>query len=125
MVKYVAKNDTVFNFKFYRKGETVEAGELLDDNRNFERVDGSKPIVKPTSAVDKADEVAIRTRAKELKIANWHTKGVDKLLAEIAEAEAKAAAPTTTDGSVTPNNGGKATPDGTAATSEPDGTQGA
>ena len=43
--------------------------------------------------VDKADKVAIRTRAKELKIASWHNKKIDALLAEIAEAEAKLAAP--------------------------------
>ena len=34
---------------------------------------------------------AIRLKAKELKIANWHLKGIDKLIAEIAEKEAKTA----------------------------------
>ena len=33
----------------------------------------------------------IRLKAKDLKIANWHTKGIARLLAEIAEAEAKPA----------------------------------
>lgn len=34
---------------------------------------------------------AIRLKAKDLKIANWHTKGIARLLSEIAEAESKPA----------------------------------
>lgn len=106
MVEYVAKNDTVWNFKFYRKGEKVEAGTQLDDNTNFERVDGSakKPVAASANTgatISKEDEIALRTRAKELKIASWHNKAPEKLQAEIAEAEAKLAAPaveTTTEG---------------------------
>lgn len=93
MVKYRAKNDTVYNFRFYRKGEELEA-TALDDNDNFERADGSKVKAAPAAQTGgNFEDAAVRVRAKELKIANWHTKGIDKLLAEIAEAEAKAAKP--------------------------------
>lgn len=93
MVKYRAKNDTVYNFRFYRKGEELEA-VALDDNDNFERADGSKAKAAPaTQTGGNFEDSAVRVRAKELKIANWHTKGIDKLLAEIAEAEANAAKP--------------------------------
>lgn len=102
MTKYIAKNDTVFNFKFYRKGESIEAGAELENNSNFERADGVKPTATTLpdgkKDVSQADEVAIRTRAKELKISNWHLKGVPNLLKEIAEVEAKQAAPSLPDG---------------------------
>ena len=92
MVKYRAKNDTVYNFRFYRKGEELEA-PALDDNENFERADGSKAKAAPATQTGGFEDAAVRVRAKELKIANWHTKGIDKLLAEIAETEANAAKP--------------------------------
>ncbi len=113
MVEYVAKNDTVYNFKFYHKGQTVEAGTLLDSNPNFERIGGSKPTVNNTktgATISKEDEVALRMRAKELKIANWHTKTPENLQAEIAKAEAKLAAPAV----VTTGNGEEVKPDGDA-----------
>lgn len=97
MAEYVAKNDTVFNFKFYHKGQTLQYSEALDSNPNFERADGSKPA-KAASATGNtqtvtADAAAVKMRAKELKIASWHNKKIDTLLAEIAEAEAKLATP--------------------------------
>ncbi len=97
MVEYVALTETVYKFKFYHKGQTLNAGEELDSNPNFERVGGSKPAVAKNDGKqdgNTVDEVAIRTRAKELKIANWHNKNIKNLLAEIAEVEAKLAAPT-------------------------------
>lgn len=99
MAKFVAKCDTTYNFKFYLKGQTIEAGDLLDDNPNFERADGSTKAATTASSnknakeTKKAEEMAARMRAKELKIANWSTKSIDVLMAEIAEAETKAAAP--------------------------------
>lgn len=122
MTKYVAINDTVYNFKFYRKGAEIEAGKELDDNANFARADGTKPaktVENGTPAgnatVDKADEVAIRTRAKELKIASWHNKKIDTLLAEIAEAEAKLAAPVVEE---TPADGEEVAPEAEGDKSE-------
>lgn len=118
MTKYIAKNDTVFNFKFYRKGESVDTGAELENNSNFKRADKVDPTntILPDGKVNvnQADEVAIRTRAKELKISNWHTKGVDKLLTEIAEAEAKQAAPTLPNGQnlSDQNDNKQPTPDG-------------
>ena len=94
MAKFVAKCDTTYNFKFYLKGQTIEAGDLLDDNPNFERADGSTKAATTASSnknakeTKKAEEMAAR-----LKIANWSTKSIDVLMAEIAEAETKAAAP--------------------------------
>lgn len=95
MAEYIAIRDCVYGFKFIRKGKKV-VGDLAD-NENFEPVsaaDGKKetPASAPKAkeqAKTAADpkEVAIRLRAKELKINNWHTKGVDKLVEEIAEIE--------------------------------------
>ncbi len=106
MVEYVAVNETVYNFKFYHKGQTLQAGNELDSNPNFARADGSKPAVAKNGGTqdgNTVDEVAIRTRAKELKIASWHNKNIKTLLAEIAEAEAKLAAPTTATGDINPD----------------------
>lgn len=97
MGEFIAVRDCVYNFKFIHKGKKV-VGDLLG-NENFLPVpaategdetpapaakDPTKP--KPTTADPK--EVAIRLRAKELKINNWHTKGVENLVKEIAAAEA-------------------------------------
>lgn len=96
MAEYIAIRDCVYGFKFIRKGKKV-VGDLAD-NENFEPVsaaDGKKETPAPAPkakepAKTAADpkEVAIRMRAKELKINNWHTKGVENLSKEIAAAEA-------------------------------------
>lgn len=95
MAEYIAIRDCVYGFKFIRKGKKV-VGDLAD-NENFEPVsaaDGKKetpapaPKAKePAKTAADTKEVAIRLRAKELKINNWHTKGVDRLVEEIAEIE--------------------------------------
>lgn len=97
MGEFIAVRDCVYNFKFIRKGKKV-VGDLLG-NENFLPVpavagedETPAPAAKapknpkPTTADPK--EVAIRLRAKELKINNWHTKGVENLVKEIAAAEA-------------------------------------
>lgn len=94
MGEYIAIRDCVYNFKFIRKGKRV-VGDL-DDNENFAPVpavesDKETPAPapeKPAKTVADPKEMATRLRAKELKINNWHTKGVEKLLEEIAAAEA-------------------------------------
>lgn len=91
MTRYVALNDTVYRFRVIRKGKEIVGGEELDKNVNFARV--GAPAADAGKATVSADEKEVRLRAKELKISNWHTKAKDKLLAEIAEAEAKLAAP--------------------------------
>lgn len=108
MVKYVAKCDTVYKFKFYRAGDTLEEVDGFD-NGNFARADG-KPVEKAPAAVNNAGNggdgnntstkaiseeeiIALRAKAKELGIKNWHIKKLDTLIAEITEAEAKLAQP--------------------------------
>lgn len=108
MVKYVAKCDTVYKFKFYRAGDTLEEVDGFD-NENFARADG-KPVEKAPAAVNNAgnggdnnnsstkaiseeEVIALRAKAKELGIKNWHIKKLDTLIAEITEAEAKLAQP--------------------------------
>ncbi len=94
MGEYIAIRDCVYNFKFIRKGKRV-AGNLAD-NENFAPVsavedDKETPAPapeKPANTVADPKEVAIRMRAKELKINNWHTKGIENLSKEIAAAEA-------------------------------------
>lgn len=109
MVKYVAKCDTVYKFKFYRAGDTLEEVDGFD-NGNFARADG-KPVEKAsatvnntennnsdnnnpsTKAISEEEVIALRAKAKELGIKNWHIKKLDTLIAEITEAEAKLAQP--------------------------------
>lgn len=99
MTKYTAKNDTVWNFKFYRKGETLDTNINLDDNTNFIR-EGAAPAETPATKasgngkkVVSEQEQALRLRGKELKIANWHILSPENLAAEIAKKEAELAQP--------------------------------
>ena len=89
-------------------GKTVHEGDEFVYNHDFENCgefeivgeqNGSKAPAPQQQ--DKAPEGGdgalsveemkeIRLKAKELKIANWHTKGIKRLLEEIAEAEAEA-----------------------------------
>lgn len=96
MTKYIALNDTTYKFQFVRKGAEIEAGEELSKNVNFKRADGKAAKAEPSNP-DNINEQEVRLRAKELKIANWHMKNPKTLLAEIAEAEAKLAAPVVTE----------------------------
>jgi len=107
MTEYVAKCDTVYKFKFYRAGDTLEEVDGFD-NDNFARADG-KPVKKepavgnntensngdnPTTNVLNEEEIiTLRAKAKDLGIKNWHIKKIDTLIAEITEAEAKLAQP--------------------------------
>ncbi len=108
MVKYVAKCDTVYKFKFYRAGDTLEEVDGFD-NKNFARADGKSVEKAPaavnntgnsgndnnssTKAISEEEVIALRAKAKELGIKNWHIKKLDTLIAEITEAEAKLAQP--------------------------------
>lgn len=75
----------------------IKAGEEFEFNGDIssfkEIVDivGDKgiPVAEPETAGDKADEAAIREKAKELKIGNYWSKRLDNLIKEIAEKEAE------------------------------------
>lgn len=71
-------------------GVTVNEGEEFLYNGDFENtglfefVEVQNDGGDPDGAMN---EEYVRQKAKDLKISNWHTKGVEKLLAEIAEKE--------------------------------------
>lgn len=118
MPKFRAKVDTVYKFSIIRAGKEVVGGAELYNSPNFECIDGSAPkaVAVPADGAigsnttkltgvssggavgtrnkqESPEEVAVRLRAKELGINNWHTKGIANLSAEIAGKEAKLAAP--------------------------------
>lgn len=71
-------------------GETVNEGDEFMYNGDFENTGLFEfvEVQNDDNAPDGAmNEEYVRQKAKELKISNWHTKGVEKLLAEIAEKE--------------------------------------
>lgn len=131
MSEYVAVRDTVYNFKFIKKGQKIVSNKL-DKSPNFTKVgetsvkgnqvnnsnsvNNQNKISEPEKA--NSSEQEIRLRAKELKIQNWHLKGIANLLAEIAEVEAKQAAPSNPDDG-SQGEDGKQSEDG----KNPDGNQ--
>ena len=80
-------DEFVYNHDFENCGEFEIVGEQ-NSNKAQEGNEG-KDISIDELSVEEMKE--IRLKAKDLKIANWHTKSIARLLAEIAEAEAKQA----------------------------------
>ena len=78
-------DEFVYNHDFENCGEFEVVGEQ-NSNKAQEGNEG-KDISIDELSVEEMKE--IRLKAKDLKIANWHTKSIARLLAEIAEAEAK------------------------------------
>lgn len=84
-------------------GKTVHEGDEFVYEHDFENAgefeiigeqnvkNDPEPEEQMNAALSVEEMKAIRLKAKELKIANWHLKGIDKLIAEIAEKEAKTA----------------------------------
>ena len=77
-------DEFVYEHDFENAGEFEIIGE-----RNVKN--DPEPEGQPNAALSVEEMKAIRLKAKDLKIANWHLKGIDKLIVEIAEAEAKTA----------------------------------
>lgn len=103
-------------------GKTVFEGDEFVYNHDFENCgefeivgvkNGKKapePDKQPNNTLSVEEMKELRLKAKDLKIANWHTKGVDKLVVEIAEAEAKQADGdnlTPVEGNIQSNNEGQ------------------
>lgn len=70
----------------------IQVGEEFDFNGDISQfgtavtvIGGENPNNEPATV-----EEVIRAKAKELKIANWYTKGVGRLIKEIEEVEAAA-----------------------------------
>lgn len=80
-------DEFIFEHDFENCGEFEIVGEQ-NGNKAQEGNEG-KDISIDELSVEEMKE--IRLKAKDLKIANWHTKGIARLLSEIAEAEAKPA----------------------------------
>lgn len=101
MPKYRAKFDTVFNFQVVRAGKIIVAGEELRNSPNFECLDDSAGKTAPASSNTGVQPKSAGTteyakallRAKELGIPKYNRIPQSELLAAIAEAEAKLAAP--------------------------------
>ena len=78
-------DEFVYNHDFVNAGEFEIVGEQNENNDPTPDSEG-KGV-----ALSVEEMKNIRLKAKDLKIANWHTKGIARLIAEIAEAEAKPA----------------------------------
>ena len=78
-------DEFVYNHDFENCGEFEIVGEQ-NSNKAQKRNEGKDISINELSVEEMKE---IRLKAKDLKIANWHTKGIERLLAEIAEAEAK------------------------------------
>lgn len=76
-------DEFVYNYDFKNTGLFEIGGEQEGQKAPKPETDG-QPL--PLSVEEMKE---IRLRAKDLKIGNWHTKGIDRLLDEIAEAEEK------------------------------------
>lgn len=87
-------DEFVFEHDFENCGEFKIVGEQNGNNapapqnqdNNPEGNEGKDIPIDELSVEEMKD---IRLKAKDLKIANWHTKSIARLLAEITEAEAK------------------------------------
>lgn len=121
MAEYIALRDTVYNFKFIKKGKKIVSNKL-DGSPNFRRVDTPLQGNNGGNTVNNGntDDTKIRLHAKELKIQNWHLKSIPNLLAEIAEVEAKNALPANPVNNESPSNGDGQSND----TNNPDGNSG-
>lgn len=77
-------DEFVYNFDF----ENTGLFEIVGEQNGKKAPDPEAPKDKD-AALTVEEMKAIRLKAKDLKIANWHTKGVERLIKEIAEAENK------------------------------------
>lgn len=102
-------------------GKTVHEGDEFVYNHDFENAgefeivgeqNGNAAPENTPEALSVEEMTAIRMKAKELKIYSWHLKGIDKLIVEIAEAEAKEKDEITTEATETKENGEQNTPEG-------------
>lgn len=102
-------------------GKTVYEGDEFVYNHDFENAgefeivgeqNGKAAPENTPEALSVEEMTAIRMKAKELKIDSWHLKGIDKLIVEIAEAEAKEKDEITTEATETKENGEQNTPEG-------------
>lgn len=105
-------------------GKTVHEGDEFVYNHDFENAgefeivgeqNGKAAPENTPEALSVEEMTAIRMKAKELKIDSWHLKGIDKLIVEIAEAEAKEKDEITTEATETKDNGEQNTPEGITA----------
>lgn len=106
MAKFRALVDTVYNFQIIRAGKEIIGGDELRKSPNFVCLDGGT-VAKTEPAAKKAEEntstyAKALQRGKELGIPKYNRIPQADLLAAIAEAEAKLAAPAPDDG-----NGGE------------------
>nr|DAM45821.1 MAG TPA: hypothetical protein [Caudoviricetes sp.] len=99
-------DEFVFEHDFENCGEFEIVGEQNGNNAPAPQQPDKKPEGKDISIAELSAEQMknIRLKAKNLKIDNWHIKGIARLLSEIAEAEAKPADGITSD---TAENKGK------------------
>ena len=93
-------DEFVFEHDFENCGEFEIVGEQNGDKAQ----EGNEGQDISTAGLSVEEMKDIRLKAKDLKIANWHTKSIARLLSEIAEAEAKPADGITSD---TTENKGK------------------
>lgn len=89
-------DEFVYNHDFENCGEFEIVGEQNGNNapapqNQNKKPEGSEGKDISTAELSVEEMKAIRLKAKDLKIANWHTKSIARLLAEITEAEAKPA----------------------------------
>ncbi len=97
MPKFRALVDTVYNFQIIRAGKEIIGGDELRKSPNFVCVDGgtvakTEPAAKNTGENASTYAKALQ-RGKELGIPKYNRIPQAELLAAIAEAEAKLAAP--------------------------------
>ena len=116
MVKAKALNDTTYRFSYVAKGTIIEGGNDLHDNVNFEVISGKNDKVAPDAngqgvdvpqAAGKMPYTELCKTAKELGVKFTGVK-YDELLTAIAEAQAKAAAPTVAGNDEVDDNAGSA-----------------
>lgn len=89
-------DEFVFEHDFENCGEFEIVGEQNGNNapapqQPDKKPEGNKEKDISTAELSVEEMKAIRLKAKDLKIANWHTKSITHLLSEIAKAEAKPA----------------------------------
>ena len=80
-------DEFVYNYDFENCGEFEIVGEQNGNNAPAPQQPEKDPEKPATLSVEEMKD--IRLKAKDLKIANWHTKGIERLLKEIDEAEDK------------------------------------
>lgn len=102
-------DEFIYNHDFENCGEFEIVGEQNGNNAHAPQQPDKKPEGNEGKDISIAElsveeMKAIRLKAKDLKIANWHIKSIARLLSEIAEAEAKPADGITSD---TAENKGK------------------